>query len=51
MGKNTKPIEPVGSFYLEAEAADYAEKMERITGDFHWYEKGLDGRYHVYGEE
>ena len=41
----------VASFYLEVEADDYAGKMERITGDFHRYEKELDGKYHVYGEE
>jgi hypothetical protein len=47
---NLGPIS-VASFSLEVEAADYADKMERITGDFHRYEKELDGKYHVYGEE
>ena len=41
----------VASVSLAVEAADYADKMERITGDFHRYEKELDGKYHVYGEE
>lgn len=41
-------MKSVGSFYLEVEAADYAEKMEKISGDHHLYRKEMDGKYHVY---